>query len=285
MCSDRMRLKPVLVYAMLTMVLMSLSVGATYLTIVEPVSATINNGGGIYLGKVAPGESISVEASPTTSNALGVLLPQGWDTMEALNLPNGWTAQPSPKYSSVMKLKITVSPNATNGTYAIGIRAVNLGNYSGLGNLTVAANVTVTPDVYNISVYPANIRSGIGQPVNLYIAVNNSGASDDPFVISSSGLPAWNASDEVISLHGTNDVYTYPVFVDEPGVYNFNISVKSTTSPLIHYTYKERLVAQASLLNDWNAVGQGAILSPIILEPAYAFMNFLAQIYGLIVRG
>ena len=279
-----MRLKSTVLYAAVAVSFLIASASAMYLNIVGPVTATINNGGGIFLGKVAPGETIYVSASSATTNVSGTLIPNGWDTLEAINLPSGWSMQASPLHATpVMKMKLTVAPNAANGTYAITLKAVNLGNYSKLGNLTIAANVTVTPEVYNVTASPVSLSTGPGQPESIYITINNTGISDDPFIISASGVPAWNVSDEMISLHGTKDTYNYPVFVDEPGVYNFNMSVRSTTSPLLHYVYPIHLVVGASLLNDWAAVGQGVILSPVILEPAYAFMNFLAQIYYLLI--
>jgi len=35
------------------------------------------------------------------------------------------------------------------------------------------------------------------------------------------------------------------------------------------------LIIQQSVLNDYSATGQGVLISPIIYEPAYAFMLLL----------
>lgn len=257
---------------------------ATYLTVTGPVSTTMYNNQSTYLGKIAPGESFYVLASPNTTSMNGNYVNIGWDTLTAVGLPSGWSSQPSPLYENPMKMKITVSPEAQYGNYTMTLRAVNIQNYSGLGNLTFHATVTVTPYVFNMGVSPQALDSGIGQPATLYVTINNTGISDDPFLINASGLPAWNVSEEVISLHSRKNTFTYPVFADEPGVYEMNVSVASATSPLIRKSYPVRFVVKASLLNDYEAVGNGMGLSPIIFEPAYAFMSAISYLYRLAVH-
>ncbi len=252
--------------------------GATYLNIEGPVNVTVHNNESIFLGKIGPGESFYILASPETTNSTGYLANVGWDTLVA-RVPPGWAAEASPLYQNPMKMKVTVSPNAKNGTYEVAIKAVNVGNYSKLGNLTVDAYVNVTPDVYSFKVSPLSLSAGVGQPSDINIWINNTGISDDPFIISAEGLPAWNMSDEVISLHFSKGTFTYPVFMNEPGVYRFNLSVSSASSPLIQRTYPARFTVKESLLNDYSAVGQGVDLSPIIFEPTYAVMSLISGVY------
>ncbi|MGI0141236.1 MAG: hypothetical protein ACREBF_01115 [Candidatus Micrarchaeales archaeon] len=247
-------------------------VNATYLQIQGPVTGTLYNNGSVYLGKVGPGESFYVLASATTTNASGKVINIGWNTFKAINLPYGWSAQASPLYENPMKLKITTAPNTVNGTYTLQLQAVNVGNYSRLGNLTFMAIVNVTTNVFTTSVTPTNFNVGTGQPYNLRVTINNTGISDDPFLINAYGLAGWNVSDVVIALHSTTSSFVYPVFVDVPGVYNYNITINSATSALISKSYRINMVAQASLFNDFSAIGQGVDLSPIIYEPTYAVM-------------
>jgi hypothetical protein len=255
-----------------------------YLTVEGPVSQLIYDNGSINLGKVGPGESFYILASATTSNQSGAMVNIGWDTLKAIELPNGWASQASPLYENPMKMKVTVAPFAAPGNYKMIIRAINVGNYSKLGNLTFSAYINVSTDVFISSVTPQVVDVGLGEPVNLKVVINNTGASDDPFIINASGLPAWNSPVEVIASHLTNNTYAYPVFVNEPGSYPFNITIKSTTSPLIHQTYPITLDVKASVLNDYTATGQGVVLSPIIYEPSYAFMLLLSDIYHLIFK-
>jgi hypothetical protein len=273
----------ILYLAAIAVSLMSFS-GATYLNVIGPATATLNNSQSIYLGKIGPGESFYVLASATTTNSTGFAVNIGWDELEAASLPQGWSSQPSPLYENPMKLKVTVPQDASYGMYNLTIRAVNVQNYSRLGNITVTAYVNVTPNVYNITASPTHIQSGVGQPTNIYIRLNNTGISDDPFIINAYGLPAWNLSDQVVVLHDTKSTYIYPIYVNEPGTYHFNLTVVSATSPSIGATFPVTVVAQASLLNDYSAVGQGVILSPIIMEPSYEFMLLLSYIYRHISR-
>ncbi|MDE1851291.1 MAG: hypothetical protein KGH69_01200 [Candidatus Micrarchaeota archaeon] len=254
---------------------------AKYLDIQGPVSGTLYDNGTIALGSVGPGESFYVSASATTTNASGATVNIGWDTLEALNssLPAGWTAQASPLYENPMKMKITTAPDTPNGVYTIAIRAINVQNYSKLGNLTINAKVNVTQKVVNFSAEPTRISVGTGQPISIKVTINNTGISDDPFYIAAVGLPAWNVSDQVIALHSTKGTYVYPVYVNEPGTYDFNMTVSSSTSPLIRSSFPIRMVAQASLLNDYSAVGQGVVLSPVIFQPSYSLMLLISDVY------
>lgn len=258
--------------------------GATYLTVEGPVSTLLYNNGSIYLGKVAPGESFYVLASPTTANQSGLIVNIGWDTLITTGMPPGWTSQASLLYENPMKMKVTVAPNASTGTYKLTVRAVNIQNYSKLGNLTFTAYVNVTPNVYRIGASPSTLVAGVGQPVNIKVIINNTSISDDPFLLNAAGLPAWNVPVQVISTHNTTTTYLYPVFVDVPGVYSFNLTVNSTTSQLLHRSFPTTLTSQASLFNDYSATGQGVVLSPIIYEPAYAIMLLISDVYHLVFK-
>lgn len=257
---------------------------ATYLNVLGPASGVLQNGQSIYLGKVGPGESFYVEASATTTNASGYTLNLGWAKLEVVDHPSGWYSQPSLLYENPMKIKVTVPSDAKNGTYNLTLEAVDVGNYSKIANLTINAYVNVTPNVFNLAVTPTAIQSGIDQPTNLYITINNTGISDDPFSINVYGLPAWNVSEQVVALHSTQTTYVYPVYVNESGTYRFNVTVASTTSPAIKLSEPVALIAQASLLNDYRAVGQGVILSPVIFYPSYELMLFLSYLYNTVLH-
>ncbi len=273
-------------YAVFAIAMSVLIVGASasYLVVEGPVSSLVYGNGTLALGKVGPGESFYVLASATTANASGAIINIGWDTLEAARLPPGWASQASPAYENPMKLKVTVAPNATNGTYTMELRAVNIGNYSRLGNLTFNASIRVTPNVFITNVTPATLVAGVGQPSNLNVVINNTGASDDPFVLNAQNIPGWYQPIEVISQHSTSSTYLYPVLINEPGIYHFNFTISSSSSPLLQHTYNITLVAESSLMNDYMATGQGVVLSPVIYEPAYAVMLALNYAYRLIFR-
>ncbi|MDE1856137.1 MAG: hypothetical protein KGH49_02795, partial [Candidatus Micrarchaeota archaeon] len=203
MRASRLFLGMIAIYAII-----SIAGATTYLQVQSPVNGTIYDGGSVFLGKVGPGESFSVIASATTTNASGGrLVNLGWNTFEAVNMPQGWIAQNSPLYENPMLLKITTPPYATNGTYRLTLRAVNIQNYSRLGNLTFTALVNVSTNVFTLNVTPTQFNIGTGQPQNLRIVINNTGISDDPFVINAAGLAGWNISDSVVALHSLKSTF------------------------------------------------------------------------------
>ena len=265
-------------------VLLPLSNAVPSRTVTGPASATLVNGQSVYLGKVGPGESFYVLASASTPNATGYVVNIGWDQLNATNLPQGWQSQNSLLYENPMKIKITVPADASIGSYNITLRATNTQNYSRLGNITVYAHVNVTPYVFSVNVQPTVIESGVSQPTNIYVTINNTGISDDPFAINLEGLPAWNVTDQVVALHLTQSTYVYPVYVDEAGKYRFNLTVSSTTSPSLALSFPMNLTARSSLINDYKAVGQGVMLSPVIFDPAYELMLFLSYLYKLVIH-
>ena len=256
---------------------------ASYLNISQPITATLNQNGSVYLGKVGPGESFYILANSTAPNGKQIVN-VGWDKLETSSLPSGWSSQPSQLYANPMKLKVTVSPTSANGTYKIGVRAVNVGNYSGLGNLTFYAYVNVTPSIYSVSVSPRSLSSGLGQPTNIYVTINNTGISDDLFILSSSGLPAWNLTERFASIHLSKDTFAYPIFADEPGTYQLNFSVDSATSSSIRQNFPIRFTIAESIGNDYAAVGKGMALSPVIFEPAYALMSLISWASGALAH-
>ncbi len=258
---------------------------SSYLQVVGPINATLYNNESIYLGKVGPGESFYVLANSTSITPNGLLANIGWDTLSAVSVPQGWSSQSSPLYENPMKMKITVSSSAADGSYRLMLRAVNIQNYSGLGNLTFYAYVNVTTDVFNLGVSPEELRAGIGQKEDLYVQINNTGVSDDPFVISAHGLPAWNVSEEAISVHSAESIFKYPIYLEEPGVYNFNLSVTSAASPLIEKSYALTFVVDESLPYDYSTIDKGVILFPVIFEPVYAFMSFISAAYKSFSKG
>lgn len=254
----------------------SQGVTGPYVTMLQPSNATILQRGSVYLGKVGPGQTFYITISSTTQNSSGYMYQLGWNQLSASSLPRGWLVQNSPLNIETPSIKITVSPTAPNGTYGFNVTALNIGNYSGLGNVEFAAYVNVTPNVFKLNVTQTNITSAPGVPYNIYVNINNTGVSDAPFNITLHGLPAWNSSKTVIALHHTQDSFVYPIYVDEPGVYHISLYVSSTSSPLIYKQTKIKFTTKATLAGDYAALGQGALAFPIVYAPAYAVMYLIS---------
>ncbi len=253
---------------------------AMYVHVVEPTNVTIYSGNQLYLGQVGPGQTFYVTISSATSNVTGAVNNLGWNEFTVSNLPKGWAGKNSALYTSNLSVEVTSSAESINGTYNFTLTAINIGNYSKLGNFTIPAHVNITQDVFKLSAYPQRLVVGPGEPAVIYISINNTGVSDNPFIITASGLPAFNnASETVIPLHHTTSKYSYPVYEDTPGVWPVSILVQSSRSPLVYKRTNVTLVVNASVLNDYNAIGQGALAFPIIYEPAYAVMYLIGLIF------
>ena len=266
-------------FALLTIIIGA--AGASSVSVLEPYNATVNHGGSILLGKDGPGQTFYVTISAVTTNSSGTVFSRGWNKMVATGVPSGWIVQNSSQNGAELSVKIDPSPSAANGTYAFNLTAINTGNYSKLGSVEFGALINITPDVFKLQVTPTQISTGPGQPASIYVTINNTGVSDSPFIINMTGLPAWNTSKSVIALHGTVGNFTYPVYENEPGVYQAQLNVSSGSSPLVYKKSGVTLSIQASLLNDYNAVGQGAIAFPIIYQPVYAIMYIISQILNV----
>lgn len=273
-----------LILVLTSVLFLGLANATTYVAIQGPVNYTMYNNGSVYLGKIGPGESFYVLANASTTNKTGYMVNLGWDTLVAVKLPNGWYAQQSPLYANPMRIRITVSPNATNGRYALTLRAVNFNNYSRLGNLTFTTYVNVSTNVFSVNVNPTTLYSGVNQPANIKVDINNTGISDDPFLIFVQGLPSWNVTDSVLSLHGKNTQFTYPVFIGQPGKYYLNLTVSSSSSQFLKRSYPVVFQVNTTLYNDYKALGSGVSISPVIFEPAYAFMSLIQYLYSILSK-
>ncbi len=251
-----------------------------YVHVVNPSNATLYNGAQLFLGDVGPGQTFYVTISAATTNATGAINTLGWNEFMASGLPNGWAAENSALYTANLSVEITSSSSSRNGTYNFTLTAVNIGNYSKLGNLTILAHVNVTPNVFKLSAYPSQIIAGPGEPAVIHVTINNTGVSDNPFTITASGLPAFNnVTATVIALHHTSENFSYPVYEDTPGTWPVSLHVESARSPLVYKQTNVTLVVNASVLNDYSAIGQGAVAFPIIYEPAYAIMYLISLIF------
>ena len=265
--------------ALLCSIVLSGLSAASYVQISSPYNATIYNGGSIYLGKVGPGQTFYVDVIANTTNSNGTLVEQGWGRLVATGLPAGWVAKNSGLYTNPLVIEVKPAADAANGTYSFNVTAQNLiGNSSGISPVTFTAYVNVTPNVFNLSVSPSSITEVTGEQSNVYVTINNTGVSDNPFEISITGIPGVKIQDLVIALHHTSKRFVYPIAVDTPGVYHANINVQSTSSPSVNKTTQIKLVAQANLLSDYSAIGKGAVVFPIIYEPANAVMYLISRL-------
>jgi len=251
---------------------------SAYVNILEPYHATLYSNGSIYLGNVGPGQSFYITISANTTSNTGKYIQLGWNKLVAA-VPRGWVVENSSLYSSEPSVEITPPAAAPFGMYAFNITAINIGNYSKIGNLTFRAYINVTSKVFVFSASPQNLSAGIGVPVYIHVSINNTGVSDNPFVISATGLPGFNQSDVVIAQHGTSRTFLYPVYEDTPGTWHLQLKISSLTSPSIYEAEPVTLTVKPSVENDFLALGRGTLIYPVLYAPAYAVQYFIGLLF------
>ncbi len=256
----------------------------TYVNISSPVNLILHNSSTINLGKDGPGQTFSISIAAQTSAPNGTIYSYGWNQFKAYNTPPNWIIENSSLNNKILTIEIKPSPYAQTGIYNFSLEAINTGNYSKLGVFKFKASINITPKVYVINIKNKNLSSGIGQPVNIQVMINNSGVSDTPFIVSSTGLPSSNENISIISLHNSTQEFSYPVFATEPGIYNINLSVKALSSPLIYKTENIKLTIKSTLLNDYMALGNGALIFPVVYEPVYNLMYIIYSIGKFIFK-
>ncbi|HUC38923.1 MAG TPA: hypothetical protein VL944_02220 [Candidatus Acidoferrum sp.] len=280
-----MNAKGAVVYATAAILMLSVLTqisGATYINMLEPFNYTVSGvNSTVYLGKDGPGQTFYVTISAATANSTGIVNNLAWNKFVVSGLPAGWIAANSSLYNPTLSVKITPSPNAQNGSYSFNLTAVNVGNYSKFGALRFTAVVNVTPNVFKLNVTPSTVYESTGTPTDIYVSINNTGVSDSLFQISITGVPAYNITQSVIALHHSEEKFTYPVTVSQPGVYSININVSSTSSPLVHKQTSVTLITKATILGDYFATGGGIVSFPIIYEPVYAVMYLISKLFSL----
>jgi hypothetical protein len=276
-------LKTTLIVLALISITASAYAGSSYVTIVEPFNATATANSSVFLGKVGPGQAFYITVSSATAYPNGTKVAYGWNKLSVEGVPQSWVVENSSLNNQLLAALIKTAPTAANGTYSFNVTAVNIGNYSRLGSVTFRAIVNVTPDVFKLDVSPSNISTGPAEPATIYVTINNTGVSDSPFVIAMQGLPGFsqqNLTRSVIALHHTSRTYSYPIYENEPGTYNINVNVSSSSSPLVYERSNVTFLVDASVQNDYAAIGQGGLLFPPIYEPVYAVMHLISLLFG-----
>jgi hypothetical protein len=256
------------------------SAGAMYVHMLEPYGATLYLGNSTFLGDVGPGQTFYITISAATTNVSGALNALGWNRLSVSDLPSGWISENSPLYTSNLSVEITPASDAKNGTYNFTLTASCNISSSNSCNLTFSAYINVTPNVFKLNAFPSKLVAGPGEPAVVEVSINNTGVSDSPFTITEYGLPAFdNITEPALALHHTSENFSYPIYEDTPGIWPVSIHVQSSQSPLVYKQTNVTLVVNSSVLNDYQALGQGAVAFPIIYEPAYAVMYLISLIF------
>ena len=265
------------------LIALSYSVCGIYATALEPVKKTLYPGETIAVGKAGPGQTVYlvIDRASDGGNCPNNFCPDGWDTVVATEIPEGWSVEPSPMQETPMKLKIKIAPDAADGEYNLTLSVVDEGNYNQLGNMTIYATVEVSRDVFDISVDPTRVETGVGQPAIYNIRISNTGAASDPFEVrvKEGDIPAWRFRKTALVNYGSERTIPYEVVLNEEGERIFTIEVTSPSSPQIHKEMDVVIDSRSNIISDWKATTHGVLIFPILEGPIYAVVGLLSKLF------
>jgi hypothetical protein len=253
-----------------------------YVNMTEPYVSTLYNNSTVYLGKVAPGQTFYIKIFSGSLNSKNQFINLGWNQLVAYGLPKGWIIDNSSLYDNYLSVEIKAAPSASYGIYKFKLKAINFGNMSGLGNSIINSEINVSDNVINVTMPYNLITTDPFVYKNVYIIINNTGVSDNPFIITSTGLPDTSFNESVIAVHGRKSEIAYPIYLNTQGIYKLNLSIKSATSPEVERTEQIKIIAKSNPYNNYLSVGSGSPIFPIIYAPLEAVMYFISLLIKLI---
>ncbi|NUN11579.1 hypothetical protein HUU53_02945 [Candidatus Micrarchaeota archaeon] len=264
---------------LLVLLLASFLASAASVKILSPTQQTLSSlGETIDLGVIGPGQTIEVVAdrtsgvkAVTSASGEGIAL---WDSLTAVDLPDGWSSKPSKLYEQPLRAFITASKNAPDGVYEVSLRLLD--EYEGANQFVFKAKITISRKVLETSLFQEKIVSGTGQPAVYYIRIANKGSASDAFDISLQGLPqSWSYSKKVFVPFKSETIVPYELIATDTGEYKFNFNVVSYSSEDIRSVENAELKAESSLIQDLRAVSRGALLFPNAEQVIYSALGFL----------
>lgn len=268
--------------------MLMLAANAAYLNVKEPVEASgiVEGAAPLFIGTAGPGQTVYLVAERATIGVLDDRIHyQGWDKLAIEEVPEGWVVEDSPLYETPMKAKIRIASDTKDGRYTFKAKAIDEGNYDGLGNLTIKVEVAVSKDVFNIDINPYEVETGVGQPAVYYIDIENAGAASDTFSIISRGVPAWKFRKDVLVSHAVEvmlparKTVAYEVVSNEENEIDIYLNLTSLSSSQISREMRVRLKAKPSLISDYKATGHGLLVFPLIESPIYSLIAFFSKLF------
>jgi len=139
--------------------------------------------------------------------------------------------------------------------------------------------VKISEDVMDISVYPKEKSTGIGQPARFQITINNRGNAGDTFKVNAEGVSKWEFTKLLYIPPKSSKTITYEVAGFEEETYSTLITVESSASSRVSASQAITLYVYPDLLSDYKAVNNGAMLFPIIEAPIYALVGLLSNLW------
>ncbi|VVB57912.1 Uncharacterised protein [Candidatus Anstonella stagnisolia] len=266
------------------LMLLALPYAIENIQVISPLHKEIEPGGRIYLGKIGPGQtiSISVESKVSTGGVHGI--GGRFDTLAIEKLPQGWGAKDSKLYANPMQAEITAAEDAQNGEYKIDASLVDEGGAEKIGNadgkVPFIIVVDVERDIMGMEVSNTYLETGAGQPARYHITVYNKGAANDVFEVSSTGVRGWAFKKSMYVPAGSSKDIEYEVVGNDETTYAFVIKARSISSSIISAQQDVKLRVKSDLASDYRATTKGVLLFPLVESPVYFVAGLLSNLLG-----
>jgi hypothetical protein len=247
--------------------------------VVSPVQQDVKTGDVIDLGRIGPGQTVSIQVNPIVTEGGIHGIGGQYDYAIAEDLPRGWISKQSKLYQNPLHITITADPEAKPGNYSAKIRVVDEYNGEQLGNVTFEAQVEITYDVMDFNVTPAYLEVGPGQPARFTISIANKGSTSDVFQVSALGPKRWEFKKPVFVPAMTTKTIHYEIVGKEEETYRATVSVVSLASDNIAGEKNVTLFIKPSLIGDYKATNNGVIVFPIFQAPIYALAGLISNLF------
>lgn len=257
---------------------------AASVQVVAPQHKEVEEGGKIYLGKIGPGQTISISVEPKVQTGGIHGIGGRFDTLAIETLPQGWGGKNSKLYADPMQAEITAAEDAQDGEYEIGASMVDEGNGELIGNAEGKVPFTIVLDVdknvMDMQVSNTYIETGAGQPARYKITVYNKGAANDVFEVSSSGVRGWSFKRSMYVPAGSSKEVEYEVVGMDEATYSFTIKARSISSGAISSQQEVKLRVKSDLASDYRAINNGVMLFPLFEAPIYFVAGLISNVLG-----
>ncbi len=250
------------------------------INLVSPQISNAQNNDFIDVGKIGPGQTISLLIDPKVIEGGIHGIGGQYDQAVAFNLPKGWSTTDSKLYQNPLQVTITTDPNSPPGNYTIPIKIIDENDGEKLGNIILNVKVQITWDVMDFEVTPSSINTGPGQPARFALKITNKGSTSDVFQVSTSGPKRWQFTKPVFIPAQSSKTIYYEIVSNEEETYQSTIKVVSLASNNIADEENVTLSVHSDLFGDYKATNHGVVVFPIFEAPVYSFAGLLSNLFG-----
>ena len=252
------------------------------ISLLEPLKADAGEAP-IHLGTVGPGQTLELQISRDTGLPAAINPTTGhnafWDQASVIRstLPASWQSRDSLKYESPLTVFVTIGPEAVKGNYVFSVGFTD--EYEGTAPQVAKFNVTVDPNVFDVSLDQPTVTAGVGQPAVFALRAKSKSVASDTFVIKASGLPYdWQFTKTFFLPHGSEQVVFFEVVGNIQKEVPFQINVTSVSSKDITKTTNAKVITQSTLLQDAKSTSLGLPLFPSVEQQVYAVVGLVSNL-------